>query len=62
MYTKEKVTGQTWKEEEEQNEFICLLDPLPTTNIISIGRQKGENQGDLKTKVYKIPPASEQKE
>lgn len=53
MYTKEKVTVQTWKEEEEQNEFVCLLDPLPTTNIISLGGQKGEMQGDLKKQTGK---------
>lgn len=41
MHTKEKVADQTWKEEEE-NEGFCLLDPLPTTNIISLGGQKGE--------------------
>lgn len=42
MDTKEKVAEQTWKEEEEENEGFCLLDPLPTTNIISSGGQKGE--------------------
>lgn len=61
MYTNGKVTDQTCRDEEDQSELCCFLDPSPITNIITSRRQKGETGVSEEIRnLCQILPASQQ--